>query len=330
MDKIRVGVLRGGQSPEFEASIKTGADVLINLPDDKYHPVDLLITKNGVWHIDGMDTSPEEIKESVDVIFNALHGGYGENGEILNLINELEIPYTGSNTLSSNITSNKILSKKVFKSLGFKTPLHEVIEDFRKKDDEDLKEGYFKDIAENVFRKIPPPWIIKPAQGGASYDTYYADNFYDLYIALLKVAQTPGDILIEEFINGREVVVGVIDNYRGENQYTLLPNEIKKVNKIFDYGSRSEGNYDLLNLGYHEKDKKEFLEDSAKKIHKELGLEHYSSVDFLISPKGVYVLEVDSLPHLHKHSVFRKALESVGSNMSHFLDHIITLALKKK
>ena len=102
---IKVGVVRGGPSSEYEVSLKTGANVLSHLRGDKlnsiYKTIDILIDKNGIWHKNGIPTTIEKIFHSVDVIFNALHGDYGEDGKIQQVFDQWQIPYTGSGAFAS-------------------------------------------------------------------------------------------------------------------------------------------------------------------------------------------------------------------------------------
>src|SRR6185436_14653347 len=109
--KIRVGVLRGGPSPEYKVSLETGRSVLENLPEEHYTPVDIFISRDGVWHEAGLPVRPEKILKKVDVVWNALHGAYGEDGEVQKLLDQLGTLYTGSGALSSAMGMNKITSK---------------------------------------------------------------------------------------------------------------------------------------------------------------------------------------------------------------------------
>src|SRR3989344_1849272 len=95
MGRTTVGVLRGGPSSEYDVSLKTGAAVLKNLPRH-YRGVDILIDKNGYLHMNGLPVWPEKISRKVDVVFNALHGYYGEDGKIQKLLELFSVPYTGS------------------------------------------------------------------------------------------------------------------------------------------------------------------------------------------------------------------------------------------
>ena len=138
MKKTKVAVLRGGPSGEHDVSLKTGKSVIENLPH-KYVPIDVYIDKEGIWHIEGIPVKPEKVFADVDVVFNAMHGAYGEDGQVQQLLEHFKIPFTGSGALASAVGMNKILAKEVFKQHGIKTPLHttiklgEEIKDFSKR-----------------------------------------------------------------------------------------------------------------------------------------------------------------------------------------------------
>ena len=113
MHRIRVGVLRGGPSGEYEVSLKTGATVLNNLSQDKYNPREIFIDKNGEWHVYGLPVKPHDALTHIDVVFNALHGSYGEDGKVQHLLEMHGIPFTGSGSFSSALGMNKVLMKEV-------------------------------------------------------------------------------------------------------------------------------------------------------------------------------------------------------------------------
>ena len=131
MSKIRVGVLRGGPSSEYEVSLNTGAAVLEQLSqaiyNEKYHAHDIFIDKSGTWHMGGIQIEPHDALLRVDVVFNALHGNYGEDGKVQHLLEFHGMPFTGSGSFASAITINKELSKKEYKKAGLKTPLSRLI-----------------------------------------------------------------------------------------------------------------------------------------------------------------------------------------------------------
>ena len=124
MSKIRVGVLRGGVGHEYDVSLSTGASVLKALSREKYEPVDLLITKNGDWHAHGLPVIPGVLDKHVDVVFNALHGEFGEDGQVQKVLDTVGVPYTGSGHYASAVSINKPQTNTILKSKGIKVPHH--------------------------------------------------------------------------------------------------------------------------------------------------------------------------------------------------------------
>jgi len=118
----RIGILRGGVSPEYDISLKTGANVQRALHDAGLEAVDMLLDKDGVLHIKGIPTDLESAKSQVDVVWNALHGSFGEDGQIQELLDQYGIPYTGSSSDTSQLAFNKQTAKEQAKELGIDTP----------------------------------------------------------------------------------------------------------------------------------------------------------------------------------------------------------------
>lgn len=333
---IKVGVVRGGISPEYEVSIKTGANVIYHLRSDKmkdnYIPVDIFIDKDGTWHIDGLPTTYEKIKNKVDVIFNALHGDFGEDGQIQKILEDLEIPYTGSTSLPSAVGYNKALAKDEFIKLGIKTP-KSILYPAYLEDLDGPKDEYPIKKAKEVVNKLPPPWIVKPLASGSSMGMHMCKTGEDLVKAFTDSMNQKVSVLVEEMIIGKEATVAVIDNFRDRNIYSLPPIEIRipKDKNFFDYDAKYSGKSEEICPGNFREEEKRELEKLASLIHNGLGLSHYSRSDFIIHPtKGIYALEVNTLPGLTDESLTPKALYAVGATMPEFLDHIIKLAINKK
>lgn len=328
--KIRVGVLRGGISPEYDVSLKTGGAVLRHLSAEKYAPADLLITKDGQWHLNGRPADLPKISRNVDVIWNALHGEYGEDGKVSGLLDHFSIPYTGSKALPSALGMNKVLAKKFFVKAGIKTPASRVIENYGIEEAE--RERLARETAFDIFRTITPPWILKPISGGSSVGTQIIKTYPDLIQTLLAFAQSGTDMLLEEFIRGKEATCGVIDSFRGEEIYSLLPVEIRPASgrAFFDYEAKYGGDTEEIVPGNFSRDESIELQRLAALAHATLRLRHYSRSDFIVTPRGIYILETNTLPGLTESSLLPKSLHAVGSSLSEFLDHVITLALEKK
>jgi D-alanine-D-alanine ligase len=139
-------------------------------------------------------------------------------------------------------------------------------------------------------------------------------------------------VMLEEYIDGIEATVGVIDSFREMDYYALPPVEIRPVGKtFFDHDSKYDTNTIEIVPGNFTFEQKKVLEEMAKEAHKALGLRHYSRSDFRIHPKrGIFILETNTLPAMTEASLFPKALNAVGSSLSHFFHHLIDLALHKK
>ena len=334
---IKVGVIRGGISDEYEVSLATGANILLHLRTDpmnamKYKIYDILIDKEGVWHLNGLPISLEKLSRTVDVIVNALHGEFGEDGKVQQMLEQWNIPYTGSGILASAVGYNKVLAKEEFKKLGIKTPSHFVIPPYQP-DFDGERNSYAQRKAVEVFRKLSPPWIVKPLSGGSSLGIHVCKTLPEL----IKVFENPEILnvstIAEELITGREATVGVIEDFRGQDLYALPAIEIRppKEKTFFDYDSKYSGKAEEICPGNFSNNEREELHRLAKLIHSGLNLSHSSRSDFIITPnRGIYVLEVNTLPGMTDESLVPKSLAAVGVNMPEFIDHLIGLALAKK
>src|SRR3989338_2122657 len=125
--KINIAIIRGGIGREYDISLQSGARVLSAINRKKYQPIDVLVDKEGVWHADGAPLDPSDLKYITDVVFNLLHGPYGEDGLMSQFLEDEGIPYIGSSPLGSRMAYNKAISKEKFKNLGIKTPASESI-----------------------------------------------------------------------------------------------------------------------------------------------------------------------------------------------------------
>ena len=319
MAKIRVGVLRGGPSNEYEVSLKTGSTVLANLPEEKYETRDIFIDKQGTWHMRGRPVYPEQALEQVDVAFNALHGHYGEDGQVQHLLEQLAIPFTGSGSLGSAVAMNKLLAKERVKKTGIKTAFHVVL----------VPDRDAEVLAKEIFRSFPSPWVIKPASSGSSVGVTLARSFEELVDGIAEAFEHSEKVFIEDYVRGREATVGVIEGFRNEDVYALPPIEIiPGTNRaFFDYEAKYAGESQEICPGNFSLEEKRELERLAKLVHTELDLRHYSRSDFIINPAGIYFLEVNTLPGLTESSLVPKAVHAVGSSLPEFLDHLVTRAL---
>jgi D-alanine-D-alanine ligase len=322
MHRIRVAVLRGGPSNEYEVSLKTGATVIKHLSPEKYNVKDILIDRNGIWHMHGIPVTPNDVISSSDVIFNALHGNFGEDGKVQHILEMHNIPFTGSGSFASAVGMNKQMAKDIFKKEKIKTPESKLIESLHE----------LSQKVHEIHRSFPYPVVIKPMTGGSSVGVTVARNAGELGDAIAKAWHHSDKIMVEEYIMGKEATCGVIDDFRNHEHYALPPIEIRPhKGRFFDYEAKYEGKSDEIVPGNFSYEEKKEIERLAILAHRALGLRHYSRSDFIIHPKrGIFILETNSLPGLTEESLIPKALHAVGAPISHFLDHLIHLAIHHK
>ena len=319
MNSIVVGVLRGGPSYEYDVSLRSGTEV-INALSDRYQCKDIFISKDGVWHLDGIAYTPTQILKKVDVVFNALHGEYGEDGKVQKILDDHMIPYTGSKALASAVGMNKAQTKDILRKYGIRMPVHMVLK----------KEDVSSEKVRDVFRTFPQPSVVKPVWGGSSCGVYFVQTEQELVQALTKAFAYAEKVIVEEYIEGKEATCGVIDAFRGEDRYTTLPSEIIYTGaNVWGYESKyDDALHTISSSGRFTSAESDELRRVTQDVHDILGCRHYSRSDFIVHPKrGVYFFEANTHPGLTRTSLLPHALAEAGSDMSEFVVHIIQQAL---
>jgi len=317
-----VGVLRGGPSKEHEVSLKTGHAILQHLPPDRYTTRDIYIDRESVWHERGRPTLPERVLPSVDAVIVGLHGEYGEDGEVQKLLERYGVPYTGSDSFGSYRAMHKVLTKERAKDLGLLTPKYRFIE----------PGNDTEQVAMDITRSFHQPVIVKPVRWGSSVGISIVGGFQpvrDAIEALLMAGS--GGVLVEELIRGTEATAGVVEGLRGEELYALPPIEIVPPDKdFFSYDAKYSGRTREIVPGRFAKPIQEELMRMARVMHQGLELRHYSRSDFIVSSKGIYFIETNTLPGMTAQSLLPKSLAAVGVSFPDFLSHLVDLALTKK
>ncbi len=320
--RYKVAVLRGGPSSEYEISLKTGKSVMENLKN-RHQVLDVVVDMCGDWYYNGVLVSPAEVLSNVDVVFNAIHGEFGEDGKVQQILEQIGVPFTGPKTLSAVQSIRKDQSRNIFESLGLKVPLAAVVE----------KTYDIENVAYEVFRKMPMPFVLKPLDKGSSLGVVIVKDFKSLVDSLSALFVHTEKVLIEEYIKGKEATVGVIENFRDQELYPLFPTEIvlPEGKEIFDYDAKINAQIKNVCPGCFSKKENEDLQKAAIAAHRGLGLRHYSRSDFIVHPKrGVFILETNSLPALGENTIICKSLDACGTKYDDFLDHVLALATSKK
>ena len=316
-----VGVLRGGPSREHDVSLKTGAAMLANLPEERFIGHDIYIDRAGQWHDRGKATTPERVLRQIDVALIGLHGDYGEDGEVQKLLELFGVPYVGSGPFASHLAMHKLMSKMCARSAGLLTPEFRHIEHA-----EDAEAA-----THEIIRSFHQPVVVKPVNWGSSIGVSIVGGYAPVLAAIQGLfAAGVRDILVEEYLRGKEATVGVVEGLRGEAFYTFPPVEIAPPEgDFFSQEAKYSGATRETCPGSFTRVESEELQHVARVMHRELGLSHYSRSDFIVAPKGIYYLETNSLPGLTPQSLLPKSFAAVGISLPDFFTHVIDRALER-
>ncbi len=300
MSRIKVAVLRGGPSSAYADSLRTGSHVLSLLREmpEEYEPVDIFISRQGDWHRAGLVEESHKILLRADAVWNAL----GEDGKAQSLLEKLRIPYVGSSPAASAFARNKEMAKSLYRMHDIPTPQSVVVSE----------EGTSYEDLIRIFRTFLHPVIVKPASGSGAAGVMLAYTFEELKIALIRCFAHSPKAIIEEYVKGTVVSAAVVERARGEALYALVPayleTHYRRVRPLPEQNRK--------------------MEELAKKAHDALGLRHYSSSDFVVTPRGnIYMLETNSQPVFHEDSLLQRSLESSGWQPREFVSHSIKLTL---
>ena len=286
----------GGNSSERKISLKTGNQVLNSFQKKNYNVKKFVIGKNLKKFVrDIIEFSPNKV-------FNALHGKFGEDGQVQSILNTLKIPYTHSGACTSSIAMNKYFSKIIFGNFGIPCPKGILIEKNTK-----------------FTLKIPFPLVLKPVDGGSSIDVLLIKNNKELVSKLNKFFSSNKIGMLEEFIPGREITVGVLDN-KILGSIEIISNE-----SFYNYKSKyiSVAKHVLSpELPKHIKKK---LIDYTLIAHKSIGCNYLSRADFKYNEKQnqVYLLEINTQPGLTKNSLLPEMAADIGINFDELCRKIV-------
>lgn len=309
--KINVCVLVGGSSVERDVSFKSADEILENIDTQKYNV--------NVIEISEDDTQNKWIKDLIenipDIVLSALHGGSGENGAVQGLLDCLNIAYVGSKVLSSSICMDKYLSKVIMKANCI--PVAEDV--FIKKHEEVMN-------YEERINQLGYPVIIKPNKGGSSIGIAIANNYEQCNYSILEIKKYD-DVLIEKFIDGREVSCGVVQTKNGLEVLSVL--DIMSSNEFYDYNAKYFNDKTKIDFSTLPDFLQVMIKEIAKKVFNILNCEGYGMIDIIVHEEQIYVLEINTLPGLTKHSIIPAGIKGIGMSFGEFLDSLIEYELNK-
>jgi D-alanine-D-alanine ligase len=300
MKSKKIGVLMGGLSAEREVSLKSGAAVHQALQAQGYQAVPIDV---------GRDLAAVLVQEKIEAAFIALHGRYGEDGCVQGLLELLQIPYTGSGVLASALAMHKLYSKQTFTAAGILTaPFHH----FRC--GQQVRPG---DLSFGL------PLVVKPVQEGSSVGVSIVREVSQLEAALTSAFRHDSEILVEQYIKGQEVQVGILDDH------PIGAIEIVPKNEFYDFEAKyTDGMAEHIFPARLDPELYEKAQQIGLASHLALGCSGYSRVDLLVTKSGeCYVLEVNTLPGMTALSLLPEiAAKGAGLSFGDLVERIIESA----
>jgi D-alanine-D-alanine ligase len=315
--KTRVALVYGGRSGEHEISLQSAESVAAAMSPEKYEVTRYLIDKNGHWSPRPIVPEPGA-HPNIDVVFPVLHGTFGEDGTMQGLFELADLPYVGANVLSSSLSMDKDVMKRVCRERGLPVVDWLVLE----RD----QEG---DAAAMVAEKLGFPIFVKPANLGSSVGISKAHNLAELRTALKTAAEFDRKIVVERGITGREFECAVLGN---DHPAASVPCEILPSREFYDYEDKYE-----LNLARTELPANLSPQETAEmrrlavECFKAVGCEGMGRVDFLReeSTGKLFINEINTIPGFTSISMYPKMWEYTGIPFAQLIDRLIELAMER-
>ena len=323
---MNVAVVMGGYSDESVISLRSGQLILNQLDKTKYQSFEVHILKEE-WYclIDSVkypinkadfSFSKKNITTKFDVVVNTVHGTPGEDGHLQAYWELIDLPYTGCNYYQSSLTFNKRDTLSVLSK--FNIPKANSI--YVTKGDK--IDGY------KIAFELGLPFFVKPNQSGSSLGISMVTTLDDLQKALDFAFAEDNEILIESFLNGTEVSVGVL-KFNGETK-VLGITEIISQNAFFDYEAKYLGKSEEITPARISAEMEELVIETAKKVYQSLGMIGFSRTDFIIMNGIPHFIEINTNPGLSPQSIFPQQAAFAKIPFTDLLDNEITLALQRK
>ncbi len=312
----RIGVLMGGFSSERDVSVRSGLAIYQALQELGYNSVLIDVGKDIVNVLK---------KEKVRLAFLALHGGAGENGAIQGMLEVLDVPYTGSGVLASALAMDKEASKKVFIYHGLPVPPFVVIQRSAFGVQRREKDSKLRTQDSELRTDFEMPWVVKPAAEGSSIGVSVIKEQTELIPALEKAFLLGKRVIIEKFIEGKEVHIGILGSR------VLGGVEIKPSLEFYNYEAKyTSGITDYIIPPRIDEAVYEKAKNIALGANTALGCSGATRVDLRIDGYATpYVLEVNTLPGMTATSLLPKIAQSAGLSFKDLIEEIIRLALKE-
>ena len=360
--KLRVGVIFGGRSGEHEVSLVSAKSIMKALNPEKYEVIPVGITRQGAWMVGvkpdalleygksdsrgclpfnaasgGMaslncdpaskglmliDRPKSENQVQLDVLFPIIHGTYGEDGTLQGMLELADMPYVGCGVLASAVGMDKTFAKRLFHEAGIEiAPFKEVLRSHYRSDPE-------KTMTE-IESEIGYPCFVKPVNSGSSVGISKAKNRVALKEAMELAARYDRKILIESYVNGREIEVSVLGN---DEPIASLPGEIVPCNEFYDYNAKYVDDRSELKIPADlSAETTEQIRKMAIKAYRALDCAGMARVDFFLErgSNRIVINEINTIPGFTSISMYPKLWEATGISYPELVDRLVDLALER-
>jgi len=322
--KKKIALVAGGYSGEYVISIGTAETIQRNLDTEKYDVYKIIISREG-WRYEDRDGTKSEVdkndfsiqvkgsKINFDAVFIAVHGSPGEDGRLQGYLDMLQIPYTTCNAIVSALTFNKSFCNKVVKDFDV-VNIAKSVHLFRK----------VPYSIGAILEQIKLPVFVKPNESGSSLGVSKVTEVDQLLPAIEKAFGEDNEVLIEEFIEGRELTIGV---YKIAGQiYTLPPTEIVSKNEFFDYEAKyTPGVTNEITPAPVSEDILRQLNNKSQAIYARLNCRGVVRMDFILEKKSgeLYFLEVNTMPGQSENSIVPQQVRASGTDLKTFYGKLL-------
>lgn len=325
---MKIAVIYGGISTEHNVSIKSAKNVINNIDTNKYDVTPILIAKDGSWYKNGklLKNIIEELKK-VDVVFPILHGKFGEDGTVQGMLEMHKIPYVGCNVLASSICMDKIYTKIILDKAKIKQANYIYIKDENIYVDDEFEELELENdrIVELVEKKLGYPVFIKPSRSGSSIGIKKARNAQELIAGIQKAAEFDSKILVEEYIDGRELECAIL------NGKAIEVGEIVPGDDFYSYEAKYNNKESKVivpaEIKTEIRNKIKYLAEKAFRVVDGTGL---ARIDFFLEDKTdeLYINEINTMPGFTEISMYPKLCEAGNIKYKDLISNLIESAVK--
>jgi D-alanine-D-alanine ligase len=308
--KITVAVLSGGESAEREISLESGRAVAAALRKKGFQ----------VLRFDPKKDLPKLIqqKQKIDVVFPALHGRGGEDGTLQGLLELLQIPYVGSTMSGMIVSFDKVAAKRIYYEARLP-----IAKDF-------IANKSDSQAAEQAWKKIGQPAFVKPAAEGSSFGASIIHKKSELLPALKRAWKFGSSAIVEEYLKGTEISVGVLERNDG-SLMVLPPIEIAPKKKFFDLKAKYDPKFcDEIVPARISFPILRKVQTFAKTAHRILRLRDLSRTDMIIVENKIYLLETNTIPGFTANSLYPKEARAAGIEFPDLCEQLIRLNLPRK